>query len=96
MSSNTNTLFMQITPEALPSPISELVNAPALISICCACGLVQNEAGAIFGHERWVTQQTYHKIHGVSPADQELTHTYCPKCFEKFQETVRQFFGKTG
>ena len=89
-------LFPQTTREAPSTPVRGTVNASTLLRGCCACGLVHDEAGATLGHERWVTPRTYRKVHGVSPAELELTHTYCPKCFAKFRETVRQFFRKTG
>jgi hypothetical protein len=37
-----------------------------------------------------VTQQTYRETHGVNPAELALTHAYCPACFTKAQDTVRQ------
>ena len=89
-------MFPQSTREVSSSPMSEPFIAPIQLSVCCACGFVHDEVGANLGRGRWVTQRTYHKTHGVKPAELELTHTYCPKCFAKVQETVRRFFQKTG
>ena len=68
--------------------------APSLLRACCACGLVQGKAGGTTGLEHWISQRTYCEAHGVSPAELALTHTYCPTCFAKVQEIVRQFFQK--
>jgi hypothetical protein len=32
----------------------------------------------------------------VNPTELVLTHTYCPKCFTKVQDTVRQYFREIG
>jgi len=89
------TLFSQITGKAHSVPRRETCIPPTLLPACCACGLVQDEAGATPGPERWVTQRTYRETHGVNPAELELTHTYCPSCFEKVQETMRQYWRKS-
>ena len=68
--------------------------APSLLRACCACGLVEDKAGATPGLERWVSQRAYREAHGVRPAELALTHTYCPTCFAEVQEIVRQFFQK--
>ena len=90
------TLFPQITRKAPSAPVREPFIAPTLLPACCACGLVHDKAGATPDLERWVTSRTYREAHGVNPAELALTHTYCPTCFAKVQETVRQFFRKTG
>ena len=89
-------LFRKTAREAPFAPVREPFIAPTLLPACCACGLVQDKAGATPGLERWVTPRTYREAHGVNPAELPLTHTYCPTCFAKVQETVRQFFRKTG
>lgn len=71
------TVFAQITHEA-PSASRR---TPSLLPVCCICGLLRNQTGPSLDHERWVTQRTYRKTHGVNPADCLLTHTYCPACF---------------
>ena len=88
-------LFTQTTREAPVAPKKPFI-APSLLRACCACGLVQDEAGATPGLERWISQRMYREAHGVNPAELALTHTYCPTCFSKVQEIVRQFFQKTG
>ena len=88
-------LFTQTTHEARFAP-KKPFNSPSFLRACCACGLVQDEAGATPGLERWISQRTYREAHGVNPAELALTHTYCPTCFSKVQEIVRQFFQKTG
>ena len=83
--------FTQTTREA---PFDPFV-ASSLLRACRACGLVQDEVGATPGLERWISQRTYRETHGVNPAELALTHTYCPTCFAKVREIVRQFFQKT-
>ena len=89
------TLFTQITRKAPSVPRRETCIAQALLNACCACGLVQDEAGATPGLDRWISQRTYRETHGVNPTELELTHTYCPTCFEKVQETMLQFWRKS-
>ena len=86
-------LFTQPPREAPFGPNNTFI-APSLLRACCACGLVENKAGATAGLERWISQRTYREAHGVSPAELALTHTYCPPCFAEVQEIVRQFFPK--
>ena len=85
-------LVAQTTRELLPAPTSRPFIAPALLPVCCVCGLIRDEAVLSPDHERWVTQGTYRKAHGVNPDDFPLTHAYCQKCFTKAQESVRQYF----
>ena len=82
----------QTTREAPPPPMEETFVAPTLLPVCCICGLIRDETGLRPLHDRWVTQRTYCETHGVYPADCPLTHTYCPACFTKVQDTVRQYF----
>ncbi len=89
------TLFTQITRKAPSVPRRETCIPPMLIRACCACGLVQDEAGATPGLERWISQRAYRETHGVNPTELPLTHTYCPTCFEKLQETMRKFWLKS-
>ncbi len=86
----------QITREASSAPLRETLPAPTLLHVCCMCGHIREETGPSSDREHWVTQQRYRKTHGLNPADFLLTHTYCLKCFTKVQNTVRQYFQKTG
>jgi hypothetical protein len=43
------------------------------------------------GRKLWITQQTYRETHGVNPDELALTHTSCPECFMKAQDTSRQY-----
>jgi NMD protein affecting ribosome stability and mRNA decay len=89
-------LVVQTTRKGSSVPLRETCSAPMPLSVCCLCGRIRDETGPSPDREHWVTQRTYRKSHGINPVDSPLTHTYCPKCFTKFQETVRQFFQKSG
>lgn len=89
-------LFGRITREAPSAPMRETFIAPTLLPVCCVCGLVRDDTKFSSGRELWVTQRTYRETHGANPAQLALTHTYCPKCFMKVQETVRQNFREIG
>ena len=89
------TLFTQIKPKTPAVPGRETCIAPKLLRACCVCGFVQDKAGATAGPERWVSQRTYRKTHGVNPTKLALTHAYCPACFEKVQEVMRQSWLKS-
>src|SRR5512141_645953 len=88
-------LFAKPIREAPSAPVREPFIAPTQLPACCACGLVQEQAGATPGLERWVSPRIYREAHGLNPAELALTHTYCPPCFEKVQETIRQFWLKS-
>ncbi len=78
------TLFAQITHEAPSAPKRE----KSLLPVCCICGLFRDETGPTLDDERWVTQRSYRKTHGVNPADCLLTHTYCPGCFTRVMDRM--------
>ena len=85
-------LFAQITHEAPSAPRREIIIPPTLLPTCCTCGLIRDDTRFSPGRQLWVTQQTYRETHGVNPAELALTHAYCPACFTKAQDTVRQSF----
>jgi hypothetical protein len=85
-------LFAQTTREAPFAPMRETFIAPTLLPICCICGLIRDETESPLGLVRWVTKRTYRETHGANPADFSLTHTYCPECFTRVMDTVRQYF----
>lgn len=89
-------LFDQTTREALSAPMRETVIAPTLLPVCCVCKLVRDDTRFPPGRGRWVTQRLYCETYGVNPTELALTHTYCPECFTKVQETVRQYFREIG
>ena len=89
-------LSAQTTREAPSAPMRETLIAPTLLPVCCNCGLIRDETRSTPGLDRWVTQRTYRENHGVNPTELALTHTYCPKCFTKVQDTVRQYFREIG
>ena len=66
--------------------------APRLIPICCVCGRIRDETRSSLHRERWVSPRTYRQTHGVNSTQLPLTHTYCPECFTKAQETMQQYF----
>jgi hypothetical protein len=79
------TLFAQKTHEAL---IVARREAP-LLPICCLCRLIREETGVSLENERWITQRTYGRTHGINPPDCLLTHTYCPQCFAQVMDRMR-------
>jgi hypothetical protein len=87
---------MQRNCEAPSAPGRETFIPPTLLPICCACGLIRDDTRFSPGRELWITQQTYRKTHGINPADLALSHTYCPTCFRKVEETMRQDFKEIG
>lgn len=88
--------LQQPTHEAPSVAMRDTFVAPALLPVCCICGLIRDETLLSSDRERWVTPRTYRRAHGVNPDDFSLTHTYCPDCFTKVQESVRQYFREIG
>ena len=83
------------TREAPSAPMRERFIAPRVLTACCVCGLIRDGTESSPDRERWVTQRTYRKTHGINPADFLLTHTYCPECFTQFMGTVSQYLRKS-
>lgn len=82
-------LFAQITRKA-PAGGREIFISPTLLPVCCACGLIRDDTRFSPGRRLWVTQRTYRETHGVNPTELAHTHTYCPECFTRAQDTMRQ------
>ena len=89
-------LFTKTTRMEPATPMRETFIARKLLAVCCVCRHIRGETGTFPGRERWVTPRTYRTTHGVNPVDFPLTHTYCPNCFTKAQETMTQYFRKVG
>jgi hypothetical protein len=89
-------LGAETTRMAPSTPMSETCIASKMLAACCVCRLIRDKIRPFPGGERWVTPRTYRTTHGVNPADFPLTHTYCPTCFTKAQETVTQYFREVG
>ena len=89
-------LVVQTTRKGPSVPLRETCSAPMPLPVCCLCGHIRDATGSSPDREHWVTQRTFQESHSVNLADSPVTHTYCPECFTKFQERVRQFFLKTG
>jgi hypothetical protein len=49
---------------------------PPVLLICHRCRLVCDEANG------WMTKKTYRDATGIDPLTCQLTHTYCPFCFD--------------
>ena len=86
----------QTTCEAASVSMRETVVVPTLLPVCCMCGLIRDQTGSTPGREGWVKRRTYRETHGVNPADFPLTHTYCPACFTKVKNSVKQYLRKIG
>lgn len=74
----------QITQDAPPLSSVERLFLP----ICCLCKRIRDERGRTGDPVRWITQQTFRKIHGVKSADGPLTHTYCPGCLTRVMKVM--------
>jgi len=85
-------LFAHMTRESPSAPLGERFIPPRLLAVCSLCGLIRDETGSPPALARWVTQRAYRKTHHVNPNDFPLTHTYCPECLMKVQDTVRRYF----
>ena len=83
------TVFAQVTHEALFAPRTR--TKTTMLHVCCLCGLLQDETGPSLDQERWVTQRTFQKMHGVRPDNCLLTHTYCPACFTQVMDRIREW-----
>ena len=66
--------------------------ASTLLPVCCVCGLIRDDNSSPPSHDCWLTRRTYNQTYGMNPATLMLTHTYCPTCFQKARETIRQYF----
>ncbi|TKB34730.1 MAG: hypothetical protein E8D51_01980 [Nitrospira sp.] len=76
--------------------MNDLFIASTLLPVCCVCGLIRDDRRCPPGLDCWLTQRTYRAAHGIDPSEIAQTHTYCPECFTKVQESVRQYFREIG
>ena len=81
--------MIRTTRDAPSAPRRETFITPTLLPICCACTLVRDDTRLSPGRKLWITPQTYRETHGVDPDELALTHTSCPECFMKAQDTLR-------
>jgi hypothetical protein len=88
--------MMRTTRETPSAPRRETFIPPTLLPVCCACGIIRDDTRFSPGRELWITQRTYRETHGVNPSVLALSHTHCPTCFRKVEETMRQDFKEIG
>ena len=81
--------MMRTTRETHSAPRRETFIPPTLLPVCCACGIIRDDTRFSPGRELWITQRTYRKTHGVNPSELARTHTSCPECFMKAQDTLK-------
>lgn len=62
---------------------------PALIAVCCVCGLVRARKTFPSESDRWITGRAYEHRYGVALMSSTLTHTYCSGCYTDFMQRVR-------
>jgi hypothetical protein len=89
-------LVAQTTRETPNASMRKSVVAPTLLPVCCLCSKVRDETGSSPDREHWVTPRTYRQTHGVKLPNLPLTHTFCPLCFKKFMDTLRQYRREIG
>lgn len=83
--------MIQTARDSPSAPRKETFIAPTLLPICCGCKLVRDDTRLSPGRKVWITPQAYRETHGVNPDELALTHTSCPECFMKAQDTSRQY-----
>ena len=83
--------MIRTTRDSPSAPRRETFIAPTLLPICCGCNLVRDDTRLSPGRKLWITPQAYRETHGVNPDELALTHTSCPECFMKAQDTSRQY-----
>ena len=81
--------MMRTTRETPFAPRRETFIPPTLLPVCCACGIIRDDTRFSPGRELWITQRTYRETHGVNPSELARTHTSCPECFMKAQDTLK-------
>ncbi len=69
----------------LQKALAEIKTLQGILPVCCVCGLIRDDTGVEQGKGEWmkvdkfVTQKT----------DAKVSHSYCPKCYEKAMEGLR-------
>lgn len=82
-------MAVEIQAAQIQEMLSALRSASPILPACCVCDLIRDETEASPAPEHWVTQEMYHQVHGVNPANCLLSHTYCPECFAQFMNRMR-------
>lgn len=52
-----------------------------ILPVCCVCGKIRDDSGAVRGQGRWGKLDDYVRRH----SDAQFSHTFCPDCFEEFR-----------
>ena len=50
------------------------------VTICCMCKRVSDKSN---GSEEWLNLKTFLDRHELLEMDLQLTHTYCPSCYDR-------------
>ena len=79
-------LFAQTTHDVPSASRRERLFLP----VCCLCRLIRDETSLAIHGARWVTRRRFRKTYGVNPADCLLTHTYCPGCFTRMMDSMKE------
>ena len=53
-----------------------------ILPVCCMCGKIRDDSAAGHGHGEWGRLDHYVMRH----SDTQLSHTFCPHCFEQYRK----------
>jgi hypothetical protein len=50
-----------------------------MLTMCCVCKQISGNTSC----SNWIPFSTYLTLHSLQPAEVQLTHAYCPSCYEE-------------
>ncbi len=62
--------------------IAEIKVLRGILPVCCCCGLIRDDTGVEQGKGEWMEVDKFI----VQKTDAQVSHTYCPKCYDKEME----------
>jgi len=68
--------------QELQNALKEIKTLRGILPFCCVCGLIRDDTGVEQGKGEWMKVDKF----VVQKTDAQVSHTYCPNCYEKAME----------
>ena len=69
---------------SVPGVVKEAKTLRGILPVCCVCGLVRDDTGVKHGEGEWTSVDKFI----VQGTDAQLSHSYCPRCYDRAMEEL--------